>query len=289
MNETLLILLQILIYLTQVSIFVSTQTAMKTLSPIVFLLFFSSFLCGQSDTLFVNTDGYLCQRDQARRFRLYTTDSQGALLKEFDINGTLRIESRLGKMPPSEMKDGLTKEFIASGEKVRETFYSQGMKHGTVKEFYPEGNISFEGVFENDKPMNMHSWYYPDGVLRRKEEFVNGKMSKGYCFTPDGKDTLYYPAEQMAVFPGDLHKYLMTHIKYPKACRKKGIEGKVLLRFIIEKDGSIQACKVIRSIDPMLDEEAVRVVMEMPQWEPARQEGKPVRIEYNLPVNFKLQ
>ncbi len=262
---------------------------MKTLFPRIFLLFFSNLLCGQSDTLFVNADGFLCKRDQAKRYRLYTADSQGALLKEFDMNGTLRIESRLGKMPPSEMKDGLTKEFIASGEKVRETIYSRGMKHGTVKAFYPDGNMSFEGVFENDQPIKLHSWYYPDGSLRRKEEFINGKMSKGVCFTPVGKDTSYFPAEQVAVFPGDLNNYLVTHIKYPKTCRKKGIEGKVFLRFVVEKDGTIQTCKVIRSVDPLLDEEAVRVVLEMPRWEPARQEGKSVRIEYNLPVSFKLQ
>ncbi|MFM2285494.1 MAG: hypothetical protein RLZZ543_991 [Bacteroidota bacterium] len=262
---------------------------MKLFSPVLFFLLFTHFLTAQTDTVFVNSSGVICNRDQAARYRFYSNDSEGSLLKEFDKKGQLRRESRLSALPPSEVKEGLTTEYLESGEKVRETIYSKGLKSGPTKAFYPDGKLSFEGSFENDKPNNVHYWYFTDGKVRRKEEFSNGKMTKGECYTLTGMDTTYYPAEQMAIFPGDLNTYLRNAIKYPKAARKSGIEGKVFLKFVVEKDGSIQECKVIRSVDPLLDAEAVRVVMEMPRWEPAKQEGKAVRIEYNLPISFKLQ
>jgi TonB family protein len=246
-------------------------------------------LNAQSDTIFVNASGVFCGRDQASRYRFYSNDYKGSLVKEYDMKGQLRRESRLSALPPSEVKDGLTTEYLASGEKVLETTYSRGLKSGVSKAFYPDGKVSFEGSYENDKPINIHYWYFTDGLVRRKEEFANGKMTKGECYTKLGMDTTYFPAEQMAVFPGDLNKYLSHSIKYPRAAQEKEIEGKVFLKFVVEKDGSIKECKVIRSVDPLLDAEAVRLVMEMPRWEPAKQEGKPVRIEYNLPVNFKLQ
>ena len=97
--------------------------------------------------------------------------------------------------------------------------------------------------------------------------------------------------EVLPVFPGGdtaLIKYLSDNIDYPKDVVAKGIQGMVVLRFVIAPDGSIDDIEVIRSLDPILDKEAIRVVEKMPKWEPGRQENKPVYVFYNLPIRFRL-
>ena len=83
-------------------------------------------------------------------------------------------------------------------------------------------------------------------------------------------------------------KYIMENMKYPEQAMKEGIQGRVAVRFIVEKDGSISDVKPILSVHPLLNKEAVRVVKSMPKWSPGKHNGKPVRVRFNLPVMFKL-
>ena len=97
--------------------------------------------------------------------------------------------------------------------------------------------------------------------------------------------------EVMPQFPGGqiaMMKYIMENMKYPEQAMKEGIQGRVTVRFIVEKDGSISDVKPVLSVHPLLNKEAVRVVESMPKWTPGKQNGKPVRVRFNLPVMFKL-
>ena len=98
--------------------------------------------------------------------------------------------------------------------------------------------------------------------------------------------------ETMPYFPGGqelLLKYLAVNIKYPASAVKAKKQGRVIVTFIVQKDGSITHAKIARSIDPELDAEALRVVKGMPKWTPGTQLGKPVSVKYTLPVKFSLQ
>ena len=98
--------------------------------------------------------------------------------------------------------------------------------------------------------------------------------------------------DQMPSFPGgtsSLIQYLSTQIKYPVVAEENGIEGKVIVSFIVNTDGSITDVRVARSVDPSLDKEAVRVIRSMPKWKPGMQKGKVVRVRYTVPVTFRLQ
>jgi protein TonB len=99
-------------------------------------------------------------------------------------------------------------------------------------------------------------------------------------------------AEQMPMFPGGdrkLMEYLKNHVQYPKECAEKNIQGRVIVNFVVERDGSITQAKVIRGIHPLLDAEALRVVNGMPKWLPGRQAGIVVAVKYTIPVTFRLQ
>ena len=98
--------------------------------------------------------------------------------------------------------------------------------------------------------------------------------------------------EKMPEFPGGMAaclKFLANNIKYPAIAQESNIQGKVIIQFVVNKDGSIVDPVVVRSVDPHLDKEALRVISMMPKWTPGMQRGKPVRVKYTVPVTFRLQ
>ena len=107
------------------------------------------------------------------------------------------------------------------------------------------------------------------------------------------EEVVFVVVESMPEFPGGqqaLFKYLSENVKYPVIAQENGIQGKVICQFTVNKDGSIVDIQVVRSAgDKSLDKEAVRVIQSMPKWKPGKQRGKPVRVKYTVPVNFKLQ
>ena len=109
----------------------------------------------------------------------------------------------------------------------------------------------------------------------------------------DGEDTgeaeIFVVVEDMPQFPGgNVQRWISKNVKYPILAQENGIQGKVFIQFVIEKDGSITDVKVMRGVDASLDKEAIRVVKSMPKWKPGKQRGKPVRVSYTLPINFQL-
>ena len=98
--------------------------------------------------------------------------------------------------------------------------------------------------------------------------------------------------EQMPTFPGgqqELMSYLGKNIKYPTISQEMGSAGRVIVQFVVDKDGSISNPEVVRGVDAYLDKEAIRVISSMPKWRPGVQNGKKVRVKYTVPVVFRLQ
>ena len=98
--------------------------------------------------------------------------------------------------------------------------------------------------------------------------------------------------EQQPQFPGGmgaLNQWLGSNIKYPAMAAENGIEGRVIVQFVVERDGSVSGVHVVRGVDPSLDKEATRVVAQMPKWIPGKQNGSAVRVKYTVPVTFRLQ
>lgn len=101
---------------------------------------------------------------------------------------------------------------------------------------------------------------------------------------------LFIDYEENAQFPGGdkaCMKWIQEHIKYPESCCVNIPQGRVVVSFIVEKDGSLDSIKVRKSPDPLLSKEAIRVVKEMPKWKPARWDGKVIRSIYLLPIIFR--
>lgn len=123
-------------------------------------------------------------------------------------------------------------------------------------------------------------------VLKAKEVIAQPEPPK------EEEQKVFDYAEQMPSFPGGqgaLNEYLSKTIRYPVAAEENGIQGRVIVQFVVEKDGSISDVRVVRSVDPSLDKEAVRVAKSMPRWIPGKQNGSAVRVKFTLPVSFRLQ
>lgn len=122
-------------------------------------------------------------------------------------------------------------------------------------------------------------------VLKAKEVIADEK--------PKEEETKVFDVvEQMPQFPGGqqaLFEYLSKNIKYPVIAEENGVQGRVIVTFVVERDGSITDVKVVKSVDPSLDKEAQRVIKSMPHWIPGKQNGSAVRVKYTVPVIFRLQ
>lgn len=103
---------------------------------------------------------------------------------------------------------------------------------------------------------------------------------------------IFQVVEEMPEFPGGMAeclKFISKNIKYPTIAQENGVQGRVIIQFVVNQDGSIVDPVVMRSVDPYLDKEALRVIKMMPKWKPGKQRGKAVRVKYTVPVTFKLQ
>ena len=123
---------------------------------------------------------------------------------------------------------------------------------------------------------------------------VSAQSEKGTASVSLEKEPIYTVVEQDPEFPGGMEKlyqFIAANIKWPESDVEHNCQGKVFVTFVIEKDGSVNNPKIIR--DPCPDkgfgDEALRVVKLMPKWKPGLQRGKPVRVQYNLPINFTLR
>ena len=134
----------------------------------------------------------------------------------------------------------------------------------------------------------------PNSVEEVLLNFVSNQMDKKTSIheEKDRDEKIYEVVEQMPAFQGGqgaLMTYINKELKYPAEAQTNGIQGRVTVSFVIEEDGSITNATVVRSINPDLDKEALRVINSMPKWIPGKNNGRNVRVRFNVPVQFKLQ
>jgi protein TonB len=127
---------------------------------------------------------------------------------------------------------------------------------------------------------------------KNKVVAISAPVTSSAPIEEEEDQVIFQVVEKMPSFPGGdaaLFKFLGENVKYPVIAQENGVQGRVICQFVVNRDGSIVDVEVVRSVDASLDKEAIRVIKSMPKWSPGQQRGKPVRVKYTLPVNFKLQ
>lgn len=106
------------------------------------------------------------------------------------------------------------------------------------------------------------------------------------------EEKVYEVVEEMPSFPGGqgaMFEFIANNIQYPIVAEENGVQGRVLVSFVIKKDGSLSNVRVVKSVDPALDKEAVRLIKSMPKWSPGKEKGRFVNVKFTVPVTFRLQ
>ncbi|WP_308553621.1 TonB family protein [uncultured Mediterranea sp.] len=154
----------------------------------------------------------------------------------------------------------------------------------------PQASILFEHA-KGDGSMLMR-WCTPEFLAQMDSKNMVIELIPANITHSAADDEIYEVVENMPRFPNGgmqaLMQYLNENIRYPEAAIKAGVQGRVTVQFIVDKDGSIDEVKTMRGVNPDLDAEAIRVIKMMPRWEPGTHKGKPVRVKYTVPVMFRL-
>ena len=184
--------------------------------------------------------------------------------------------------------------YYASGKQKSEVNYinfNKKILDGLSSNWSEEGILTSEAEYVNNKLNGSFKTYWENGKLKRSDRYENDQFVSGNCFSSTGKDTSYFPYEQRPVYPGgtaEISKYVSNAVKYPAEARRKEIQGRVMVQFSVNEDGKLGDFKVTQKVEPMLDEEALRVIKNMPDWQPGKIDGKPAKFLYALPVIFML-
>lgn len=195
------------------------------------------------------------------------------------------------------------------GVTVRNTYFSSGQQRkyeqyrttsgpdnaviqfGEEKKWYRSGQLQWSANYEDNKLHGQVTSYWENGQMRRRDVYANGELVSGKTWDENGLQVAHYPFATSASFPGGpaaYVKYMNNNLQYPETAQKQGIEGRVLLQFVVEADGTISEIKVLRSAHKLLESEALRLIKKMPDWIPATSERENVRSHFQMPIVFKL-
>jgi TonB family protein len=168
--------------------------------------------------------------------------------------------------------------------------FGEKVKNGPKSTWYKTGQVHFELNYSNDKMDGINRTFWEDGTLKRDDLFEDGKFISGYVYNSKGKEIEHFDFQVNPTYKkGELamYGYLNDNVKYPNRDYRNNISGKVIVTFVVEKDGSITNVKVIQSVSEGIDAEAIRVVSGMRKWNPGKQDGELVRVRFALPIRFE--
>ncbi len=242
---------------------------MKKLYPLIAaaLLCFTAGNCYcQTDTAFFDGDWKTCNRSNAKYYRIVTRQVARYIIKDVYISNNSPQMIAFNETADISARNGKFTYFNEDGTKQSEGIWRDNIRTGTWRWWYDGGKDSTVATYNDDGSVT----YLYKGAHREKALMF---------------------VEQMPTYPGGeeaLHKFLQTHIRYPKEANKNHTEGTVVIQFVVEADGSVDEIKVLRGVEGGCNEEAIRVINMMPRWQPGKQNGTAVPVYFNLPISFTL-
>lgn len=224
--------------------------------------------------------------DTDRYYSCQTVDDYRNYIIDFGHNAKYYNEAK--QFIDNYMADSVTKSEAQRKAQKEEDLYNSCTTIAKCDNYlsqYPQGRYCEEVTTKKieltkNKERKLESDYYKGKIINNDSEPIKEKDTK-----------VYDVVEQMPSFPGGwsaLLQYLSSNIKYPAVAEENGVQGRVVVTFVIDRDGSITDVTVVQSVDPSLDNEAKRVVRNMPKWISGKQNGSAVRVKYTLPITFSL-
>jgi protein TonB len=190
---------------------------------------------------------------------------------------------------------GIVREFYPSGSLLGVLFFADLKKrqlHGTSTTWYEDGKPHTRDDYVAGKRHGELLVYYPDGKLRRRDQFVEGRRTAGECFDADGQPVAYFEYEQFPVYPGGpdaMLRFIARNVRYPAAALRNKVRGQVRIGFVLNTQGELENIRVIQSLSPETDAEALRVVRQLRSFQPGQRDGQPMRVSYTVPIVFSVR
>lgn len=231
---------------------------------ILILLFFCVSLFFAQDTIYFDQDYQ--KVENLKLAESYTID------KSYDKNGAKMVSRAYDK----------------NGQITEETFFSDKKmtKMEGKSRYWSNGNLKWEIGYKKGKKDGLLKSYWENGNLKRRDVFINEKFITGTCFDDEGNEVPYYHFRIPPEFPGGnaaLKKFMTENFNFPDDYKESGSK-KIVVHFVIEKNGSVTLEKMPEGISLELGLEAIRVIALMPKWNPGMIDGSPVRVQYTIPI-----
>ncbi len=185
-----------------------------------------------------------------------------------------------------------------NGQMLRQKFFyyknpDKHVRHGKYQKWDSEGNLLLNAYFNHGYLDGNVKNFWKNGQPKRDDTYQMGRLVSGHCYDSLRNEIPHFPYEEQPLFKGgtaEMQKFIAKNIMYPEKALKKKITGKVVVLFIINKDGSLSGLSIKESVSPELDNEALRVVKLMDGlWTPGYQDGEAVRIKMVCPIKFNLK
>ena len=288
---------------------------------IIVLFVFPSVVKGQIilDTMYFDQNWEQSSAQDANYYRVVSTDTTTGsfrfFVKDYYPSGQVQMKGTYNSIRPDN-KDGHFIYYFDNGQQQRICFYKENTLNGTFREWYRSGKLKNEQQYKNgllNGPFK--SWredgslkqearyvkgvksgnfktYYENGQLTRNDLYEDDKLVEGFCFTPDGNPTEYFPYIVMPRFRegrSGLRKFIEQELKYPPEAKKRGDEGFVIIVFTVDEEGNVKDPQIVNGDRDYFNEEALRVVNLFPKWIPGEVDGIPSPVHVTVPIEFRLR
>jgi len=251
-------------------------------------------------TIYYDKDWKVCSRSKAEFYRIVNYDKKRkpvGKIMDYYVTGELHTEIEgalyIDRYYNSKSRFiGIAKGFYRSGAKQFEFLYDNQGDIVTRKRWYENGQLRQTVSFKNGQFDGQLLTYWENGNAKRIDVYNNGKLIIGKCFNIDGEEIDYFDYEIMPEFPGGeqgLLQYISNVIKYPNYSQRNNIEGRVLMIFAVDIDGSISDIQIIEGVNSEINVEAIRVVKQLPKFIPGKEDGEIVKVYFMLPITFRLR
>lgn len=222
-------------------------------------------------TEYLDNDGKMMPSAAGARYRRETvyTDSIGGTVRDYYVGGILQ---------ESKSFDNIRKE----------------IPNGTFESWHENGKLASHQEFVHGKQAGERLLYYESGQLKRREQYQDGKRTAGQCYDAQGGAITFFEYQVMPVYPegkGDqlaIINAVARSIRYPKDALKANVQGRVFVKFIVDKEGHVADVEVVQSLFPSLDAETVRAVRQLHRFRPGLQDGLSVAVSFTLPIHYGI-
>ncbi len=274
----------------------------KILSVLLFVLVSHAHA---QDTIYLHdpNDTIATTKEKALYYKTINTSVNPIEVSVYYTNSNKYSKSHFSSLLP-QIKDGEYESYFYNGKtKIKGSYINNKMEGAWLVYNKEKDFIETKTTFKDNLKHGRSFTFFENGKLGRMDIYVRDTLASSTCYDSIGNviecapiidNNSFERAEVMPTFPGGvqaLMHFLQINIKYPSKAREKGLQGKVIVKFIIDVDGTVIDQEILKNGtgSPELGEEAMRVVLQMPKWIPGTQKGKPVKVYFTLPITFHTE